>query len=60
MHEALFLDDWSERAEHGDAVIHLHPNFDCIENVARNTAAHSWKAAADKILDKMFHENKSN
>ena len=41
MHESLFLDDVFEGGGHGEGVIHLHANFQGVEDVAGDAVAHS-------------------
>jgi len=49
MHESLFLEDVFEGCGHGEGVIHLHANFQRVEDVARDAVAHSWESAAEHV-----------
>lgn len=49
MHEALISDDGSEGVDHGQGVIHLHANFERVEDVAREAVGDPREGAADHV-----------
>lgn len=55
MHSSLILNNIFERAHHSQGVVHLHANFESVEDVPRYAVAEARDAATDHVLKKVRH-----